>query len=251
MGENTDKIKAEVELEFRPADFRLLICTPSYESSYTGEYVSSLLHTMAELQSIGVRTCWAAIHGQIVHKARDFLAWHFLNETDATHLLLVDDDMAWKAEDVIRMLAHDKQCSAGVGRKRKDVEEYACMLADPRGAPDAWEQDPHNGLVSVFGVGTGFMLLSRKLVEEVSLYRCGHMYTEFFDNRSVTLPHIFPMEISDGKFWSEDYGFCHLVRKLGGKIWLDPLIELGHIGRKNFKGTPLNIFTETSNGRSE
>ena len=45
-----------------------------------------------------------------------------------------------------------------------------------------------------------------------------------------------PYRIGRIKF-GEDYSFCRRWRDIGGKVWLDPEIKLGHIGFKTFVGT--------------
>ncbi|NDG80047.1 MAG: hypothetical protein EBX47_11630 [Synechococcaceae bacterium WB8_1B_057] len=43
-------------------------------------------------------------------------------------------------------------------------------------------------------------------------------------------------EIDNGFFLSEDWAFCEMWRKLGGKIYADLSIELSHKGTYEFKG---------------
>jgi hypothetical protein len=41
----------------------------------------------------------------------------------------------------------------------------------------------------------------------------------------------------------EDYQFCELWRSVGGKVWADPEIELGHCGETEFKGKFADALT--------
>ena len=36
--------------------------------------------------------------------------------------------------------------------------------------------------------------------------------------------------------FGEDYSFCIRWRDIGGQVWVDPEIEMGHIGLKCFQG---------------
>ena len=37
--------------------------------------------------------------------------------------------------------------------------------------------------------------------------------------------------------YSEDYSFCERWRAMGGKVWIDPSIQMGHVGLKVFQGS--------------
>ena len=47
-----------------------------------------------------------------------------------------------------------------------------------------------------------------------------------------------PHRSRQGEYLSEDFGFCQLLRKLGGKIWLDVEGALVHTGSHDFVGNP-------------
>ena len=51
--------------------------------------------------------------------------------------------------------------------------------------------------------------------------------------------NIFPADINpeSKKYESEDYGFCNLWRSLGGKIYIDPTIQLQHFGSVAYEGS--------------
>ena len=59
----------------------------------------------------------------------------------------------------------------------------------------------------------------------------------------------------DKRFVSEDYGFCRYWQKLDGKIWVDPSIEIGHLGRYMFEGNMIeylmSISTDNPNETAE
>jgi hypothetical protein len=43
--------------------------------------------------------------------------------------------------------------------------------------------------------------------------------------------------IHDGaEYWGEDFSFCRRWRAIGGRVWLDPELELHHVGFKTFSG---------------
>jgi hypothetical protein len=40
----------------------------------------------------------------------------------------------------------------------------------------------------------------------------------------------------DHQYFTEDYVFCRRFRAIGGKVWVDPILELDHTGTKVFRG---------------
>ena len=50
----------------------------------------------------------------------------------------------------------------------------------------------------------------------------------------------------DGRFVSEDYGFCRYWQKIDGKVWVDPGIEIGHLGRMTYEGSMIDYLVEIS-----
>jgi hypothetical protein len=55
----------------------------------------------------------------------------------------------------------------------------------------------------------------------------------------------------DSRFVSEDYGFCRYWQKLGGKVWVDPAIEIGHLGRMMYEGSMIEHLIELSKGSQQ
>ena len=69
----------------------------------------------------------------------------------------------------------------------------------------------------------GYALLAREVTQLQTILQ---NQIERFGN------HIF----EDGYKWGEDYSFCIRWRKIGGQVWVDPEIEMGHVGYKIFQG---------------
>ena len=48
------------------------------------------------------------------------------------------------------------------------------------------------------------------------------------------------------RYLSEDYAFCRRWQKIGGEVWLDPLVELDHVGHFTFNGDIKKLFLTTN-----
>jgi hypothetical protein len=42
--------------------------------------------------------------------------------------------------------------------------------------------------------------------------------------------------------YGEDYSFCKRWRDMGGRVWVDPTISMGHLGTKIWKGRLADCF---------
>jgi hypothetical protein len=96
-------------------------------------------------------------------------------------------------------------------------------------------------LVEVGYAATGFMLIKRRVFEKIIKAKPDLKYKNEVDGYMSfgdNFYNFFPADInpSTRKYESEDYGFCNLWRSLGGKIHVDPSINLHHMGSYAYKG---------------
>lgn len=211
--------------------FGVVIGTPSRNGYAPLEYTTSMIETQRALWQNG-HACGmlAEMNESILPAGRNRIVAKFLSLDRAwTHLLWIDDDMQWSGADVIRLLSHGEDFVAG-GYLRKDnipSPRWTCKL----------EENPvidGRGLTRAFGVGMGFTMISRAALER--------MYAAYQDRpyEDLSLPDLpmlwlFDIEVRDARVNGEDYIFCELWLKIGGEIWVDTTLELGHIGRKTWK----------------
>ena len=48
---------------------------------------------------------------------------------------------------------------------------------------------------------------------------------------------LFEDKVIDGRFYGEDIIFCKKWKEMGGRIWIDPKIDLIHVGVKHYDYT--------------
>ncbi len=85
---------------------KLFIGTPS-RGDCSIHYARSLAYTIKLLTKAGIEVeCHSALLSCFVDMIRNTLVSEFL-KTDCTHLMMIDDDMGWNPEAVLKMLAHD------------------------------------------------------------------------------------------------------------------------------------------------
>jgi hypothetical protein len=223
----------------------LSIGTPMYGGMCFAKYTQSMIslneyfckHPNHTLTTIYL------INQSLVTLARNTIVHKFLNHTNSSHLFFIDSDMSFKTEDVIRMLQYDKDVILGSYPLKdinfKNVINKKNNLIDYSGV---FNVTPVNKIskTNPFEIqwgGCGFMLINRKVFKKMIpktdyfIYNKEKVYKFFSSSKAK----------EDGKFLPEDFNFCYNFRKLGGKVFLDPLCRLTHFGNYEFSGNCFNI----------
>lgn len=229
----------------------VMICTPIARNP-AWEYTASLASTLLFLAEQGVRVTFQFVVGSsVVHKARNELVAHFLM-SDFTDLLFVDDDMQFEPNAVLRLLGSDKPLIGGVGRMRcpRPNSDPAVWCWRPLRGPGGDLIQDEMGAVEVRGFGAAFMLINRRvfadLVEAHPEWKREGAADWPADLRAHYLEFFTHSERDEFGELSEDYGFCHRWRQLGGRVWADPTIRLGHVGAFNYAGAVEDLLIQES-----
>lgn len=239
----------------------VMIATPMYGGMCTGEYMIGTMSTTRALEKLGVDVHFAILGNEsLITRARNELARVFL-ESDAEYLMFIDADIAFSENSVSTLMAANKDIICGIYPKKdvdwKNVERAAkageTALSEFSGSfvlnPVNTQQGPievdKNGIIEVRHGGTGFMLIKRRvfldLIPYVPTYRVSNFIDPETGEQVVPMTHEFFATSIDktGTLLSEDYHFCDLWRKQGGKVYAHTAIKLGHIGNYVYSG---NLF---------
>ncbi len=195
-------------------------------------------------------------YDSLVTRSRNTLCAQFLDTPAATHLLFIDADLGFEADQVRRMLCHDEDVVAGMyPLKLRDWDGAAERQAEGEGLGTAslrYVGTPctgagrieRGGFVSGLYAGTGFMLIRRaallRLIAVHPELRYTHTHTRATQAPSQHRYALFDcmIEPDTGHYLSEDYAFCRRWRDIGGRIWLDAQGALTHVGPHEFTGAP-------------
>ena len=83
---------------------KLYIATPMYGGMCHGLYTKSLMDTTAVLMNHGIQSqIYYLFNESLITRARNYCVANFL-KSDATHLMFIDSDIAWKAMDLMFMM---------------------------------------------------------------------------------------------------------------------------------------------------
>lgn len=226
---------------------RLLIATHTH-GYVTPAFALSLANLTAYLAHHGIAAAAMFFEDSLVDRGRDRAAAVVMENDDITHLLFIDADIEFKPEDVIRLLAIDKELAVGAYRKKNDRDEYAIAWLED--ADKTLHQCEETGAIKIARAGTGFMLIKRSVFEKIAaaMPEIGYDDTSRRDDSGVVhvrQMHSFFEHIRRGrKRFSEDFEFCQRWLDIGGDIWMHPDIRLGHWGPYVWSGSILDHLVQ-------
>lgn len=203
----------------------VLVAAPSYDGTASVWHVSSLTETCKIGLANGINvTCVYMSYDALVQRARNDI-FKLAVDSGVDDLFFIDTDVDWNPDDFFRLLNHDADIVASPLVKKSDLEIYAVKLTGDFVVED-------NGLASVDGVSTGFMRIRKEAIQK--LWEASEEYQE--PHKQEPSRNVFEVKVVDGQLVSEDISFCQKWIDLGGKVYIDPLVNCGHTGSKRWVG---------------
>lgn len=167
----------------------------------------------------------------LVTRARNSLTKDFL-ESDCTHLLFIDCDLAFTVADILRITSHAEDVVGGVYPLKTEGELQWCG----NGALEDAKPVREDGLQELRYIGTGFMCVAREVFLRI-LLTDGPQIEYTTDDPSHRTEYDFwrvgvrPTADKRRRYLSEDWYFCQRWLELGGKVYADTRVTLQHEGR--------------------
>jgi len=246
---------------------KLFIATPMYGGMANGLYMKSCLDLQAILNQYGVEAKFSFLFNEsLITRARNYLTDEFLRNEGFTHLLFLDSDIHFNPQDVVTLLALDKDIIGGPypkksinwGNVAQAVKSKPDIAAgELEGLVGEFVFNPVAGTkqfsitepLEVMEIGTGFMMIKREVFKKFEdaypeyRYKPDHLGQKHFDG-SRYIHAYFDTIIDRGanapgsseRYLSEDYFFCQMCRKLSIKVWLCPWMKTQHVGTYAFTG---------------
>lgn len=247
---------------------RVMIAMPCYTGHVDMLTLRSLCADIADLAAHGVAVhLMDEIGNGLIGDVRAKFVARFLQEPGFTHLMMIDDDVSWITGSIRGLLKAEEDFVCGLYPRRSDPLTFN-FRSDDESNESLTVND--KGLIEgIWAVPAGFMLLSRaccqKMVDAypnlifesekvrdvngnyVGGYTAHALFDPYFLAHGEGRP---PVKLG------EDYAFCQRWKDIGGKIYVDPAVQMGHSGRKTFLGKLGDIFVagadaEETNTQSE
>ena len=234
---------------------KIYLATPAYSCEVHPLYMTSVLDLVRVLARAGVGVQVVPLGNEsLVQRARNVITKRFLN-SECTHLLFIDADIAFKADSVIRLLGADRDvvgaCYAKKGIDWTNVhdglrdgspENVASLGIDYNFNPVSAGDVVADGFVRVLDIATGFLLIKRSVIERMYEHyayelTCANDIPGCRDDIPEYVA-IFDCMIDpeSTRYLSEDYAWCRRWQYMGGEIWADIASPLMHIGTTPFSG---------------
>lgn len=207
-------------------DGKLVIFTSFYSHMAYAPYIRSLATTLGVLSELGIR------HDYMMRPS-DFHIERAINntlteimDTDVTDVLLIDSDESWEAEDVVRILLHPEEIVAASYRMKNNWSEYVGEVKYLDGMPEGRMLKDGTPLLCAERVAAGFLR-----IKVSALRKWAAAYPELVsDEPDGKKVQFFSRMIEDGVVHCQDMAFSRRWLDIGGKLWIDPNINVTHWG---------------------
>ena len=255
--------------------WNIFLAVPCYDQLISETTFMSILKTTMFFKEHGINFAISTISDSLINRARNNVAAKFLANEQFTHMMFIDADIGFEVTDLIKLIWHttfpEKEVVTGSypikdinwkkveANVKKGVDSDKLLERSLRFVVNPVKSNVHdkyhkikveNGCLEIFDAGTGFMLIKREAFMRLIKAYPHLKYnddTGSLNSEEMKWTYAFFNSYIDPhglRFLSEDYGFCRYWQDIGGKIWVDPAIELTHLGRMKYKGMMSQYFAE-------
>jgi hypothetical protein len=227
--------------DFNLAGRHVVLGLPAYDGRFPAAFQRAVVETMTSCRHHGVTVTLAErTKSALIDKTRDEIVHGFLHKTEGTDLLMIDSDIVWEGEDVLRLLAWTGRYGFVVGpycTKTSPPQFYYDLEPTPEGKVD----QNKDGLIRLRSAPGGFNCVARdrleKMVEAYPELRYRASRGEFKGDEITALHMMYLRDNPDGSRSriGEDIAFCNRYRERVGNIWMDPAIVLAHLGEQEYR----------------
>ncbi len=233
---------------------KIFLCTPMYGGQCVGMFSRAIADLSALCTHYGISLqLYFLFNESLITRARNYCCDEFLR-SEGTHLMFIDSDIGFNAQDVLGLLAISRDQDAGYDivagpYPKKCISWEKIKMAVDKGFADKNPNDLEKFVgdyvfnpkdnqssiqihapVEVREVGTGFMMVTKKAMQKFKeaypqlAYRPDHVRTEHFDgSREI---HAFFDTVIDYGYTFDD---VHVIlEKLSRGENIDELIKQSH-----------------------
>jgi hypothetical protein len=253
-----DALYEAIRRDNRDRQVGIMLAMPMFGGMCHGDFALSMMRTVLLLTQLGYRVSTQAMFNEsLITRARNNLAATFLADKSMDYLMFLDADIQFTEHDVLRLLLADREFCGGIyPRKAINWTGVAQAVRAGKDNPEDWScsylfnavgmengESDADGMIEVTHAATGFLLLKRSVFEKLIPHT--QTYEDVVQGKPFVGHDFFRVGVGEnGKYTSEDYWFSTSWRKIGGRIYLNPYLRLGHIGQHTFNGNLARMGTE-------
>jgi len=212
----------------------LFVGTPAYSSLVHTDYLHSIMSYHEIKLPVTIMTLG---NESLITRGRNTVISYFYYDKRFTHLLFLDADIYLHANELIKLIAHEKDVIGAPVR----LKGYNKFDNSPIYNTGNLIENIGDGLVTMDRLGTAVLMLSRnavdalveKAIKDGDVYG-GNTHTRGDANDEITQYDIFKTGVFDGEYLSEDYYVCRVLRELGFPTYVDTNVQTKHNGMFSF-----------------
>ena len=252
----TDNGPFKLELDKSPHE--IFVATPVH-SECSIHYTKALLEFQQDCFKKKVKVSFHLMKSSLVTQGRNLCVAGFL-DSKATHLLFIDSDIYFLGRSIFAMLDADKDV-IGIpyplktlmwDKAFRKMQEGKIKTPDdirrslhtyPMKVPDPKNIKVDKGVMEVTDAPTGCMLIKRSVIEkmikaypEKAIVQKTVINGEYVDKPNMWNFFDTLHDPVEKTFLGEDFAFCQLWTKLGGKCHAYINDAIAHIGEHQYQG---------------
>ena len=237
-----------------PYTGKLVIFTTFYKQQALSCYCDSLYQTAVLLERLGIKNDYWSNRGDFhVERSINKALTAFLT-SDATDLLIIDSDEEWRSQDIVRLLMHKEEIVGASYRTTTKVPRYLGELKTAEDGSYLGRILPDgNALLEAYRVPSGFLRIKKSAIQKyVDAYPDDYFFQDI-DGMAEKVYPFFWNEIKDHIFHGMDYALSDKWRSIGLRLWIDPMIQIGHWGLTEYKAdldTYLRVKKDLKDGEN-
>lgn len=260
---------------------KIHILTPCYGGMCHVNYTCQLMKTMELFRyfncEIQVEFC---SQDSLVPRARNNLIAKAMSDLSMTHVIFIDSDITWNPVDIFKLLMSEKHLIGGIyplkqynWNKLAENPDYCKNIIQIKNKNDIIssivsddtmiqsnllnynvnyikkENKIVNNLIELKHIATGFLMISRTVIEKMC---AAFPSTKYTDDINFLTPAenkfayaLFDCGVEEGHYFSEDWMFCSRWAKMKGEIYADVSISLFHSGMEHYNGNYMAALIAT------
>jgi glycosyltransferase involved in cell wall biosynthesis len=196
---------------------KVLVGVPTVEMARRAQFYDYL-----NLLEKPIGTVQTMAHGQSPAKNRNLIIAQALQH-NCSHVLFIDDDMAFEPDMLMRLLAHDKDIVTGYYLMRNYPHKPLIFDARERDGScrPYWPRDDEHGLIKIVNAGLGACLIKTTVFQK------------------MPQPWITLGELTKDE-WCDDISFFNRARDLGFEMYCDLDCLVGHMASVTIRPAKMN-----------
>lgn len=235
------KAKGITQFKVDVKGMSVMVATPSHSGTYDGSYMESLYATTQALGQLGAEVIWLKEqYTADIALARGKLISTFARSS-STHMLMIDADMGWSVDAVLRLFHANKDMVAVAGPKKRYPLQFAANYTDAAGNPIMMTLEQKSGTWEVGEVGAAFMMITRNCALKMI---ADYPELEYQGVTGESEWGLFIPFVENKRYYSEDFAFCKRWTRKGGHVHICADIPLKHTGTHQFEGALLQTLEQ-------